>query len=227
MRKVHWDHPLQVNLEHQLEECPLQIRKIFSWEHSSLKASQSMSWEYSSKLHCFQSQSCPVLPMNQWVKLKGLKPTIGSQASPYSSRPNSLLERYICQGWQKLWSLPHDTFKHFIPSANIKPCEFSAAPCRVIQVFRLGIMWTRVMTEDSHNVLAFYKLREFPKSVCRGHLFVLTYLSRKTTKALTEELKGYPQWLNSGSRHRLGPAGVNQCGAGIWKIQNQRTTRSG
>jgi hypothetical protein len=132
--KVHWD-PLQVNLEHQLEECPLQIRKIFSWEHSSLKASQSMSWEYSSKLHCFQSQSCPVLPMNQWVKLKGLKPTIGSQASPYSSRPNSLLERYICQGWQKLWSLPHDTFKHFIPSANIKPCEFSAAPCRVIQVW--------------------------------------------------------------------------------------------
>jgi hypothetical protein len=79
---------------------------------------------------------------------------------------------------------------------------------------RLG-MWTQAMTEDSHNVLAFYKLREFPKSVCRGHLFVLTYLSRKTTKALSEELKEYPQWLNSGSRDQLGPAGVNQCGAGI------------
>jgi len=50
--KFQWD-PLQVNLEHQLEEWPLQIRKIFSWEHSSLKASQSMSWEYSSKLQLF------------------------------------------------------------------------------------------------------------------------------------------------------------------------------
>jgi hypothetical protein len=117
-----------------------------------------------------------------------------------------------------LWSktaegidIPHD-------NPHLRQCNNSR--------LRLG-MWTHAMTEDSHNVLAFYKLRIFPKSVCTGHLFVLTYLSRKTTKALSEELKGYPQWLNSGSRDHSGPAGVSQCGACIWKIQNQRTTRSG